>query len=85
MLVLTRKTGEKIAIGDDITISIVEIGRGKVRIGIDAPSQVSVLRHEVYERIQQENIRAAHATPTDLMEAATYWKRKEKEETDDHH
>lgn len=47
MLVLTRRLGEKIRIGDNIWITVVEIERGKVRIGIDAPPSVSVFRKEL--------------------------------------
>ena len=47
MLVLSRKRGEQITIGDDITITVVEIGPGRVRLGIDAPDEVAVHRKEV--------------------------------------
>ena len=47
MLVLSRKLGEKIHIGDNITVTIVDIDRGKVRIGIEAPREVPVFRHEL--------------------------------------
>ena len=59
MLVLTRKLGEKIQIGDDIVISILEIKGRQVRLGIVAPPNISVHREEIYQRIQEENIRAA--------------------------
>lgn len=59
MLVLTRKYGQQIMIGDDIVITILE-GRGdSVRIGVDAPGHVSVKRAEVYEAVSAENIAAA--------------------------
>ena len=51
MLVLTRRIGESIVVGDDIRISIVSIGGGKVRVAITAPREVSVNRLEVHERI----------------------------------
>lgn len=54
MLVLTRKVGEKIVIGDDIKIMVMEIKGKQVRIGIDAPSDTTVHREEVYERIKDE-------------------------------
>ena len=54
MLVLTRNYGEKLIINDDIIITILAIGRNQVRIGIDAPPQISVHREEVYMRIQYE-------------------------------
>ena len=59
MLVLTRKPGEGIKIGDTITIRIIEVKGGAVRIGIDAPGDTRIHRQEVYDRIRQENIEAA--------------------------
>lgn len=54
MLVLSRKKDEKIVIGDKITIMVIEIRGDKVRLGIDAPKDVSVHRQEVYEAIKRE-------------------------------
>lgn len=54
MLVLSRKKDEKIIIGDNITVMVIEIRGDKVRLGIDAPKEVSVHRQEVYEAIQRE-------------------------------
>lgn len=51
MLVLSRKLGEKIAIGENITITVVEAGYNQVRLGVDAPKEVPVHRQEVYEAI----------------------------------
>jgi len=55
LLILTRKVGETVAIGDDIQISIVEIKGNQVKLGIQAPKSVQVHRAEVYEKIQDEN------------------------------
>lgn len=52
MLVLSRKPGEKIVIGDNITVTVVEIKGGKIRIGIEAPSNVPVHREEVYQLLK---------------------------------
>lgn len=54
MLVLSRKKDEKIIIGDQITIMVIEIRGDKVRLGIDAPKDVTVHRQEVYEAIRRE-------------------------------
>lgn len=55
MLVLTRKSDESIKLGDDITITIVEIKGGSVRLGIEAPANLRIYRKELYERIRNEN------------------------------
>lgn len=55
MLVLTRKVGEKICIGDDITITVVEIDRGKVRLGFEAPREVQIMRSELLGRDEAES------------------------------
>lgn len=54
MLVLSRKKDEKIIIGDNITLMVIEIRGDKVRLGIDAPKDVSVHREEVYDAIRRE-------------------------------
>jgi len=59
MLILTRRLGEQIAIGDDIKITLLDIKGKHVRIGIEAPASVTVHRGEVYRLIQEENLRAA--------------------------
>ena len=53
MLVLTRKTNECIIIGEDIVLTVIEIRRDKVRLGIKAPREVSVHRREIYEAIKR--------------------------------
>ncbi len=60
MLVLTRKAGEGIIIGDDITIKVIEMKGGGVRIGIDAPRTKKIYRQEVYDRIIEENKQATN-------------------------
>jgi carbon storage regulator len=55
MLVLSRKPGESVVIGSDITVTVVEVRGGKVRLGFTGPSQVPIHRHEVFERIQAES------------------------------
>jgi carbon storage regulator len=55
MLVLSRKKDEKIVIGDSITLMVIEIRGDKVRLGIEAPRDVTVHREEVYEAIKREN------------------------------
>ena len=62
MLVLTRKIGETFVVGDDITVTVIDIvGGNKVRLGINAPSTVPVYREEIWLQIQEENRQAAAA------------------------
>ncbi|MFN8457145.1 MAG: carbon storage regulator CsrA [Anaerolineae bacterium] len=59
MLVLGRKTNQSVMIGDDIIITILAVDGDQVKIGIQAPAQVTILRQELYETVKQENLRAA--------------------------
>ncbi|MGK0673691.1 MAG: carbon storage regulator CsrA [Halothiobacillaceae bacterium] len=59
MLILTRRIGEVLRIGDDVSITILGIKGNQVRIGIDAPKDVAVHREEIYQRIKREEAQAA--------------------------
>lgn len=63
MLILSRKVNEKIMIGEDISLTIIEIRGDQVKIGVEAPKSVKVFRQEVYEAIQNENRAAATSIP----------------------
>ena len=54
MLILTRRSGESINIGDDIVIRVLAVDGGQIRIGVEAPKEVPVHREEIYERIQKQ-------------------------------
>jgi carbon storage regulator len=66
MLILARRIGESIMVGDQVEISVVDIKGDQVKLGIKAPSQVKVYRLEVYAAIQEENRAAAAAAPGSL-------------------
>ncbi|MBU0517027.1 MAG: carbon storage regulator CsrA [Proteobacteria bacterium] len=70
MLILTRKIGESIMVGDDVKVSVVEIKGRHVRLGIDAPQAMAIHRQEVFEKIQQANLAAAAANAQDLDQVA---------------
>jgi carbon storage regulator len=73
LLILTRKLGEGLFIGDDIRITVIEIRGKQIRLGIEAPSDVVVLREEIYRRIQEQNLQAAELTNVDLKKIAKLW------------
>ncbi|MFP4160188.1 MAG: carbon storage regulator CsrA [Desulfobacterales bacterium] len=66
MLVLTRKAGEGILIGDDVRVTVLECQDGRIRIGIEAPGEYRIYRQEVYERIWRENSQASQWSTENL-------------------
>ncbi|HEY8719707.1 carbon storage regulator CsrA [Pengzhenrongella sp.] len=64
MLVLSRRVGERLMIGDDIVVTILEVRSDGVRLGIDAPRSVAINRAEVIEAVQEANVQATAAADT---------------------
>ena len=67
MLILSRKIDQKIRIGDDISLTIIEIRGDQVKIGVEAPKNVKVFRQEVFDEIQKENRAAAEEISTESL------------------
>ena len=65
MLILTRRAGETLMIGDDVTITVLGVKGNQVRIGVNAPKDVSVHREEIYQRIQQEKSHQSKSVPSE--------------------
>jgi len=82
VLILSRKRNEKIMIGDDISIMIVDIRGDQVQIGIDAPRSIPVHRHEIYEEIKKSTLRASKSDAVD-MEAIRRKGKADKDDKDD--
>ncbi|MDL2314248.1 carbon storage regulator CsrA [Desulfovibrio sp. OttesenSCG-928-C14] len=76
MLILSRRAGESLHIGDQIKITVFSIQGKQVKLGIDVPPDTLVYREEVYLRIKYENTRAVQANNADLLAAASIWQKR---------
>ena len=81
MLILSRKEDEKILIDENIKISIVEIKGNTVKIGIEAPEEVEILREEVYKSVEEENIKATQERKVELEQLKRIEKKNDPKET----
>ncbi len=75
MLILTRRAGESLHIGDDIKLTVFSIQGKQVKIGISVPEDIVVYREEVYLRVMEENKQALLADNNDLLAAAALWQK----------
>lgn len=76
MLVLTRKPGESVTIGDNIKITVIDVKGRQVRIGVEAPRDMTIHREEIYARIHEENQRAAFMKAINMEKLAAMFPKK---------
>jgi len=69
VLIITRRPGEKIMLGDDVVVEVIEVSGSSVRLGIQAPKSVAVYREEIWRSVQQENAAAAATDPDQLAQS----------------
>ncbi|SKA86588.1 carbon storage regulator, CsrA [Paucidesulfovibrio gracilis DSM 16080] len=79
MLILTRKPGESLYLGDNIKLKVLSVQGKQIKLGLEVPEEMTVYREEVYLRIKEQNRQALECTDQDLLQAATLWQRKESE------
>ena len=73
MLILSRRAGASVYIGDTIRVCVLKIQGSQIKIGFDVPEHVSVYREEVYERIREQNQKALEVSNEDLLKMAALW------------
>ncbi len=78
MLILTRRPGESLYLGDDIRITVLGMQGKQVKLGLDVPAETTVYREEVYKRVIEENRQALASSNEDFMMAAQLWNKTSK-------
>jgi carbon storage regulator len=78
MLILTRRPGESLYLGDDIKITVLSAQGKQIKLGLDVPREMTVYREEIYLRVQEQNQQALLSSDQDLLAATTLWHGKPK-------
>jgi carbon storage regulator len=78
MLILTRRSGQSLYVGDNIRVTVLGIQGKQVKIGLELPDNMTVYRDEVYKRVMEENRMAIQTSNEDLLVAATLWQDSKK-------
>jgi carbon storage regulator len=76
MLMLTRRPGESIHLGDNIKITVLSVKGKQIKLGLDVPDDVPVYREELYIKVKQQNKMALESLNQDLMAAASLWQKR---------
>lgn len=76
MLILTRRPGESIYLGDDIKITVLSVQGKQIKVGLEVPEDMPVYREEVYLRVQEQNKMAFQLTDQDLLAATKLWQKE---------
>lgn len=80
MLILTRRPGESIHLGDNIKITVLSIQGKQIKIGLEVPDDMTVYREEIYLRVQEQNKMAVELSDQDILAAAELWQRQDTKE-----
>lgn len=76
MLILTRRPGESIYLGDDIKLTVLSVQGKQIKVGLEVPDDMPVYREEVYLRVQEQNKMALQLTDQDLLAATQLWQKE---------
>ncbi|MCK9239181.1 carbon storage regulator CsrA [Desulfocurvus sp.] len=76
MLILTRRPGESIYLGDDIKLTVLSVQGKQIKIGLEVPDDMPVYREEIYLRVQEQNKMALQLTDQDLLAATRLWQKE---------
>lgn len=79
MLILTRRPGESLHLGDEIKITVLGVQGKQIKIGLEVPGDMPVYREEVYLRVKEHNRLATQASESDLLTAAAIWRKSKKD------
>ncbi|THB70691.1 MAG: carbon storage regulator [Desulfovibrio sp.] len=78
MLILTRRPGESLHLGEDIKIKVLGVQGKQIKLGLEVPRDMTVYREEVYLRVQEQNIEALDSRDDDLLAASSLWQETKK-------
>ncbi len=78
MLILSRRPGESLYVGDNIKVTVLSVQGKQIKIGLEVPRDMTVYREEVYKKVQEQNQTAVESSDADLLAVTSLWDRKTK-------